>query len=223
MVKWLPSPGFRGGLVWHQDRPDNPIPLSPHKDSRSIAVSPDGRWVATGSHLGTKVKISDARTGDLVHELPVETGSDVGFSSDGRWLATTGGGCRLWAVGFRTGRPAHRWRSICFFGGWQTPGGGDRPRRDSAGRSGHRPGIRPAGRPQPGPLRPPVSQFGRHPAWSALPLTARRSTSGICERFAKQLAELGLDWDLPPYPPVDAKAARPLRAIVDMGNGERRK
>ena len=39
-----------GGLVWHQDRPGPPVALGPHEDNRYIDVSPDGRWVATGSH-----------------------------------------------------------------------------------------------------------------------------------------------------------------------------
>src|SRR5205823_871038 len=87
-----------GGLVWSQDLPDPPIQLTPHEDTRCIAVSADGAWVATGSHLGTKVKIWDARTGEFKHESPVESGSNVRFSPDGRWLATSGGGCRLWAI-----------------------------------------------------------------------------------------------------------------------------
>jgi serine/threonine protein kinase/WD40 repeat protein len=94
----IASAEYWGALVWRQDRPGPPIKLSPHEDTRAIAVSPDGRWVATGSYFATKVKIWDANTGAFVHELPVEAGSNVSFSPDGRWLATDGGGCRLWSV-----------------------------------------------------------------------------------------------------------------------------
>jgi WD40 repeat protein/tRNA A-37 threonylcarbamoyl transferase component Bud32 len=87
-----------GGLVWHQDSPDVPIRLAPHDDARSLDISPDGRWVATGSHLGTTVKIWDASSGQLVRELPLEGGSFVLFSPDGRWLLTTHEEYRLWAV-----------------------------------------------------------------------------------------------------------------------------
>jgi serine/threonine protein kinase/WD40 repeat protein len=94
----LASAQYWGGLVWHQDLPGPPIRLPPHEDTRFISVSPDNRWVATGSFHGTKVKIWNARTAEPVHELPVETASAVRFSPDGRWLATSGGGCRVWAV-----------------------------------------------------------------------------------------------------------------------------
>src|SRR4051812_9882070 len=39
-----------------------------------------------------------ARRGGGGRDRPAD-GSRVGFSPDGKWLATTGGGCRLWAVG----------------------------------------------------------------------------------------------------------------------------
>ena len=90
---------FQGGRVLHADRPDQPVPIGPHDDARYVAVSPDGRWVVTGAHNGTGVKIWEARSGELEKELPVDSGSRVGFSPDGKWLATTGGGLRLWAVG----------------------------------------------------------------------------------------------------------------------------
>jgi WD40 repeat protein len=82
--------------VWHRELAKPPLDLPYHYDPRHIDVSPDGRWVATGSHWASKVKISSAQTGELVQELPVEDSSRVRFSQ--RWLATTGGGCRLWAV-----------------------------------------------------------------------------------------------------------------------------
>jgi WD40 repeat protein len=100
---------FQGGRVLHADRPDQPVRLEPHDDARYVAVSPDGRWVATGSHTRTAVKIWESRTGKLVKELPAD-GSRVGFSPDGKWLATTAGGLRLWAVG--------SWQEGHQIGGW---------------------------------------------------------------------------------------------------------
>jgi WD40 repeat protein len=95
-----------GAMVWHHDRPGQMVQLGPQPDVRTCAVSPDGRWVATGSHDGTgnKAKVWEADSGKLVRELPVRGICRVGFSPDGRWLATNGGGCRLWEVG--SWRPA---------------------------------------------------------------------------------------------------------------------
>src|SRR5262249_11973706 len=88
-----------GALVWHRDRPGGLVRLTLHYDVRSVSVSPDGRWVATGSHWGTGAKVWDAATGRLVADLvPGQVGVSVAFSPDGKWLATAVGVCRLWAV-----------------------------------------------------------------------------------------------------------------------------
>jgi WD40 repeat protein len=83
---------------------ENPrrVPLKPHPGVAYCAVSPDGRWVATGGSNGVSplVKVWEAETGQLIRELPVAGAySNVGFSPDGRWLATNGSGLRLWQVG----------------------------------------------------------------------------------------------------------------------------
>jgi serine/threonine protein kinase/WD40 repeat protein len=89
-----------GALVLHADRPDRPVRLEPHEDARAVAVSPDGRWVVTGSQHSTGVRVWEARTGKPVKDLlPHEGWVRVSFSPDGRWLATRGNSLRLWAVG----------------------------------------------------------------------------------------------------------------------------
>src|SRR5262249_19849642 len=75
----IASAQFQGAIVWHVDRPDQPVRLEPHDDVRFVAVSPDGRMVATGSFNGCGVKIWEARSGKLVKELPVDQ-SRVCFS-----------------------------------------------------------------------------------------------------------------------------------------------
>jgi eukaryotic-like serine/threonine-protein kinase len=98
------SARWHGATVLHADRTGRPLRLTPHADVRYVAVSPDGRWVATGSHGGV-AKLWEAQTGTLRKELPAgETFARVGFSPDGHWLVNTAGGCRLWAVdGWREG------------------------------------------------------------------------------------------------------------------------
>jgi WD40 repeat protein len=98
----LAVPFFDGGMVLHADRPYQPVRLVPQDDVRSVSVSPDGRWVATGSFSGTGIKVWEAATGKLVKELlAVHNMCNSNFSPDGRWLATwaSGDDCRLWAVG----------------------------------------------------------------------------------------------------------------------------
>jgi WD40 repeat protein/tRNA A-37 threonylcarbamoyl transferase component Bud32 len=95
----LASAQFQGAVVLHRDRLDAPIRLGPHADVRYIAVSPDGKWVVTGTHNGTAAKVWEADTGKLVQTLlPDHSSGRVEFSPDGKWLAT-GGRIRLWAVG----------------------------------------------------------------------------------------------------------------------------
>jgi WD40 repeat protein len=96
-----PYPAMGCTLVLHRDG-NRLLRLGPQEDVRFCAVSPDGRWVATGSHSlheGAGAKVWDARDGKHVKDLPVGVSCRVQFSPEGKWLLTTGGGCRLWTVG----------------------------------------------------------------------------------------------------------------------------
>ncbi len=87
-----------------REHPERRVKLGPQHDVRSVAVSPDGRWVATCSFFtdgrSKSTRIWDAATGRLVHELPLEGATIARFSPDGRWLATMhASGTQLWHVG----------------------------------------------------------------------------------------------------------------------------
>lgn len=98
----------QGAVILDRDRPALRQPLLNHGNSAYVAVSPDGRWLATGTQTGNRVKIWDAKSEQLAHELPVESGSMVCFSPDNLWLATNseGAGCQLWEVGIWRKRTA---------------------------------------------------------------------------------------------------------------------
>jgi serine/threonine protein kinase/WD40 repeat protein/Tfp pilus assembly protein PilF len=80
-----------GGLVFDAQNPQHARWLRPQRDVRCIAISPDGRWVVTGSHIHLDgVKLWDVQTGRLVHDFPGladKVGAVRSFSPDGRWLA----------------------------------------------------------------------------------------------------------------------------------------
>jgi WD40 repeat protein/tRNA A-37 threonylcarbamoyl transferase component Bud32 len=98
----------------HVLTPDRKFEVRPLDDVRSVAVSPDGKWLATGSHghNGAQVwRIGDAAR---VADLRVEGLVEVAFSPDGKWLLTSASPCRLWEVGtWREARQIRGW-GLCF-------------------------------------------------------------------------------------------------------------
>jgi WD40 repeat protein len=97
-------PDGRLATVIDRDRPGHHLKLGPQTDLRFTTVSPDGRWVVTGSHWADprfpSAQIWDARSGELLHKLPLDGSTPSRFSPDGRWLMTSSrGGCRLWEAG----------------------------------------------------------------------------------------------------------------------------
>jgi len=89
-----------GAVVWDHDAPQSLRKLGPHEDARYLAVSSDGRWVATGSHNGSGARIWDAKSGKLLKELLRQESliHHLAFSPDGKWLAIGAHGLRLWSV-----------------------------------------------------------------------------------------------------------------------------
>jgi serine/threonine protein kinase/WD40 repeat protein len=210
----------RGTLVWREGA-DGLLELKPHEDVRSVTVSPDGRWAASGSWNGLGARVWDLRTGKPVKELtPHESAVRVQFSPDGRWLAAMGDQSRLclWAVGT-----------------WQ-----EGPRLGEAGAFAFSPdgkvlavetmqgevrliaaedGTEYARLEAPGRARTGWLAFG--PDGARLALTSSESNKiqvWDLRYLRSELDARGLDWKLPPYPPAAPPGAEPLRVEVDLGD-----
>ncbi len=95
--------GYQGALILYGGPSGRLFPTSRQEDVRYAAISPDGKWVASGSHWGGRgspAKVWDARSGRLVKEFALTTPCDVGFSPDGHWFITdSNGSIRLWRSG----------------------------------------------------------------------------------------------------------------------------
>jgi WD40 repeat protein len=78
-----------------------------HTNGINIDLSPDGTFVATGAWQGKNVRISDARSGKLLHEHSTSTHATVAFSPDGVWLIVAGDQYQALPVGTWT-----NWQTI---------------------------------------------------------------------------------------------------------------
>jgi hypothetical protein len=79
---------------------DKTFRIGPLDDCRSVSVSPDGRWAATGTHIEGRGGAQVWRVADLakVADLPIDYGTGVQFSPDGKWLLTAHSPGALWEV-----------------------------------------------------------------------------------------------------------------------------
>jgi dipeptidyl aminopeptidase/acylaminoacyl peptidase len=211
----IASAQFQGAIVVHADRPDQPVRLEPHDDVRHLAVSPDGRMVATGSFTGRGVKIWEARGGNLIKELPIDQ-SSVFFSPDGKWLVTTGGRPRLWAVdSWREGPRIAGDAALAFSPdskllAVETGYGAVRLVGPDTGREFAR-------------LEDPNQDRARSISFSpdgSQMVTTNQDSQSIhvwdLRTIREQLAGMGLDWELPAYPPAGGDDGDPLRVRVDL-------
>ena len=102
-----------GTLVVHRGKSRRTLRLGPQYDVRGVVVSPDGRWVVSGSHwddgAGIKYKVWDTDSGKLLANLPYPKGKGgLGFSADSDWLYVADQGGRwlyMPALAAPTGAP----------------------------------------------------------------------------------------------------------------------
>jgi hypothetical protein len=192
--------------------------LQPQQDVRHCAVSPDGRWVATGSHDTTDrsgAKVWDAATGELAKEFLVPGHCGVQFSPDGHWLLTTSSGCRLWEVGSWTEGPKVGGESGCFspdgrFLAVEGSAGAIRLIRPESGKELARLEAPEQTQLSPQCFTPDGTQL------IALGAETRAFHVWDLRLIRNGLTRLGLDWDAPPYPEAAGGAPSPLE-VTNVG------
>jgi tetratricopeptide (TPR) repeat protein len=190
-----------------------------------VAISPDGRWAATGTWWGGPaevVKVWDARSGASVRNLEVGGDAHVAFSGDGRWLAT---GTRrefcLWRVG------TWEWgRVINAGGGYSALAFSPDGRLLAVARTGllvqlldPDTGEELASLAAPDPQGLTTLRFSADGGQLVAGYGKQECHVWDLRAIRRQLAKMGLDWDRRPYPPVTPeKNAKPLTVKVDLGD-----
>jgi WD40 repeat protein/Tfp pilus assembly protein PilF/tRNA A-37 threonylcarbamoyl transferase component Bud32 len=216
-------PNRDGASVWH--RPSNRfVQLGKQHDVRCAAVSPDGRWVATGTHWlleSSGAKVWNAASGRHVTDLPVGGSCSVDFSPTGKWLLTSGGECRLWEVGTwregpKLGSPAeNNW--YAFTADEKLLALGDqagivRLVSPDTGREVARLTI-----PEADPVLPLCfTPDGRHLA--ALGKISKAVYLFDLAVLRNELRELDLDWDDSLSQPIPEDPIEPIQVTVDLGS-----
>jgi serine/threonine protein kinase/WD40 repeat protein len=202
------------------------VPLAgTHPGLDAIAISSDGKWVATGAWAGGRVKIWEGESGALAADLPPEGKAGVVFGPDGGRLVV----CEPWSY---TIREAPSWGAVGRIER-ENPG-------DLLGAAAFSPDgsvLAVSGAPCSVELLDArtlrrlatLTAQQRHLlnalAFSGDGALLAAVTAGSVvqvwdlRRIRARLAAFGVDWSLPPYPPVGEEAIRPpLRVEVIPGD-----
>jgi eukaryotic-like serine/threonine-protein kinase len=214
--------GRPGAVVIDLNKPEGAPRQLNHLAAIYVDLSPDGRWAATGNHNGAGAKVWDATTGRLVHDLLTEFGNvGVRFRPDGRQLVTANqDGLIFWETETWTeqrriptnGVPAVAWDM-----------GGKlmayTPSRFHVELQSAATGRALATLEATDDLQVLVMALtpagDRLAVWSGRPSYIRVWDLRLVR---SRLAEMGLDWDMPPYGPAAPKADSLLRIEVEPGD-----
>jgi serine/threonine protein kinase/WD40 repeat protein len=206
---------FAGGWILHSNSPA-PRRVDAGLSMHWCSVSPDGRWVAFARHDPYHIDIFDAASSQRVWHSPFDQHSYCRFSPDNRWLVTDLDGGRLyvagtWEPGIRLGpgipwdvSPDSRLVILGMKDGVyrlvELATGRELARLEDPERIAASAVFTPDG------TRLVVSAADGLRVWDL-------------RRIRRELAELGLDWDAPPYPEAADGLPGPLEVQVVGANG----
>lgn len=204
------------------ERPTAIVRLGSHLGRDGIAISPDGRWAVTSTQHGWGVKVWDVRSGELIKEIPAGNYSRAAFSPDGRWLVTSSltHPRQTWEVGSWQEFPYEKRHG----GGVFSPDGKLLALTHRAGSMSLHHGLELIDAVTGHDLATLAAPNQLH-AWSVA-FSPDGSQLAVTEygriwlwdlrTVRRELAMMGLDWNLPPYPPP-GPAPRTLRVEVQLG------
>ncbi len=223
----------RGALLVDRGPPRREVVLGPQYDTRSTVISPNGRWVVTRSHWDKKGQLKcqlwDANTGRLVYGFPYPAVDSVRFSSDSRWVYTFGQEERQYEIvrltsGWQQAEPSRELQA------WEKPPvsqAGTISLDNRLAAYGSDEGYLRLIRLDTGKelARLPSPEAGR-----LLPMSFTQDGSILMASgeetgyvyiydlrlLRSGLAELGLDWDLPAYPPAATLPQADRRLVVTL-------
>jgi WD40 repeat protein len=192
--------------VFDLRNPAAKVVLAPHPRVDRIALSPDGRWAATASFYDSQVKVWDTHSGDLLRRFDMPDRAYVTFSPDGRWLAASSSQYQLWEVGSwqPKGPPTLGFQGLIENFTAFSPDGRVMARLDDKKillleTLTEKPlaTLEPLGRPS-------AVKFQFSPDGVKLAVVQIDDQVEIWDlRLIRQeLAQMHLDWDMPPYPPA---------------------
>jgi hypothetical protein len=196
-----------GGWIVHPDDP-KPRQVEPGAGVNRASVSPDGRWVAFGVN-GGPISVFDPATGQRVWQSPGISPLSGRFTPDGRWLMTELDGGKLyaagsWGPGPRLG-PGKPWDAAAGMAVLGQSNGIYRLVERATGRELAR-------------LEDPELNNGQAEFTAdggRLVITAKNGLRLWDLRLLRTgLAEMGLDWDAPPFPKTLATGNMPALEVT---------
>jgi WD40 repeat protein len=225
--RWLAVSNSRQNqaIVLDLRNPTRKKVLPGHPHINEVAISPDGHWLASSTFFQfprEQMPILNVRRATRVRNLPDQRCPR--FSPDGQWLATCRDECRLWKVGtWRLGQVIHG-------PGSSGPVAFSRDSKLLAIAYASRviqlvemaTGRKLATLAAPDPRQVVWLCFNAEGTHLAAASSEHVIQVWDLRLIRQRLAEMNLDWHLPPYPPTKSRRMpKPLRVDLDLGDLKR--